>query len=46
MSWLHVDGFSPDFYNRNSFDEMIEMRANYLMLMSKLYILLNISAPP
>ena len=45
ISCLHVDGFSKDFYNRDSFDEMIEMRGNNPMLTSKLYVLLNKSTP-
>ena len=40
-----MDIFSQDFYNRDSFDEMIKMRGNNPMLTSELHILLNISAP-
>ena len=35
ISWLHVAGFSQDFYKRDSFHEMIEMSDNNLMLTSK-----------
>ena len=35
ISQLHIEGFSQDSYNRNSFDEMIEMRGNNPMLPSK-----------
>ena len=42
---LHVDRFSQNFYNRDSFDDMIEMRGNNLMLTSKLHTLLNILSP-
>ena len=35
ISQLHVDGFSPDFYNRDFFDEMIEMRVTTLCLPKK-----------
>ena len=34
-----------DFYNRDSFDEMIEMRGYNPMLTLKLHVLLNILAP-
>ena len=37
--------FPLDFYNRDSFDEMIEMLDNNPILTSKLHVLLNISAP-
>ena len=43
--WLHVDGFSQDFYSWDSFNETIKMRGNKAMLTSKLHVLLNISAP-
>ena len=42
--WL-IDGFSGDFYNRDSFDETIEMRGNSPMPTAKLYVLLNVLAP-
>ena len=45
ISWLLLDGFSWDFYKRDSFDEAMEMRGNNPMLTSKLHILLNILAP-
>ena len=32
-------------YNRDSFDETIEMRGNNPMLTSKLHVLLNVLAP-
>ena len=41
----HVDGFSQDFCNSDSFNETIEMRGNKPMLTSKLHVLLNISVP-
>ena len=50
-SKLHVKYFCSllmDFHKtsvQNSFDERIEMRDNNPMLTSKLYVLLNISAP-
>ena len=37
--------FTWDFYNRDSFDETIEIRCNNPMLTSKLYVLLNIWTP-
>ena len=37
--------FLQDFYNRDSFDEMIKMRGNSPMLTSKQHILSNILAP-
>ena len=37
--------FHEDFYNRDSFDETIEMRGNNPMLTSNLHILLNILTP-
>ena len=43
ISQLHFDRLSQDFYNRDSFDEMIKMRGKHCMLTSKLPILLNIS---
>ena len=45
VSQLHVDRFSQDFYNRDSFDEMIKMRGNSPMQISKLHALWNILAP-
>ena len=38
-----VDGFSQDFYNRDSSDEIIEMRGNNHKLTSKLHVLFKIS---
>ena len=37
--------FHETVYNRDSFDEMIEMRGNNPMLTSKLHVLLPILAP-
>ena len=44
ISQLHDDRFLGDLYNRDSFDEMIEMRSNNPTLTSKLHVLLYISA--
>ena len=44
ISQLLFDTFSGDFYNRDSFDETIEMRGNNHKLTSKLHVLLNILA--
>ena len=38
ISQLSVDGFSGDFYNRDSFDETIEMRGNNSLLTLKLFV--------
>ena len=45
ITGLHADGFSCDFYNRDSFGETIDMRGNNSMPTLKLHVLLNISAP-
>ena len=44
ISQLHDDRFTGDLYNRDSFDETIEMMSNNPMLTSKLHVLLYISA--
>ena len=41
ISLLHDDRFSGDYYNRDSFDETIEMRSDNPMLTSKLHVLLH-----
>ena len=45
ISWLCIDRFSQDFYNRDSFDETIKMRKKNPMLTAKPHTLLNISDP-
>ena len=41
LGYMLMD-ISQDFYNRDSFDEIIEMRGNNHMLTSKLHVLQNI----
>ena len=45
ISRLLLDGFSWDFYNRDSFGEMIKMRGKSPILTVKLHVLWNILAP-
>ena len=45
ISQLHIDRFSWDFYNRNSFHEMIKMRDKHSMLTLKMHVFFSISAP-